>query len=75
MWYECIPSYAIMTICMSMPNVVLYGLNKLTQNGNAYSRCADERWDRFFIARDRAHTGSEYVCNGLETIPDEPQKK
>lgn len=31
MWYECIPSMAIITVCMSMGNVVAYAVNKLYQ--------------------------------------------
>lgn len=31
MWYECIPSMAIITVCLSMGNVVAWGVNKLAQ--------------------------------------------
>lgn len=31
MWYECIPSMAIITVCMSLGNVAAWGVNKLVQ--------------------------------------------
>lgn len=31
MWYECIPSMAIITVMMSMGNVAAYAVNKLYQ--------------------------------------------
>ncbi|XP_055319970.1 uncharacterized protein LOC129577261 [Sitodiplosis mosellana] len=74
MWYECIPSMAIITVALSMGNVAAYTVNKLYQ-GNAYNRIADEGWDRFLTRRDRALTGDEYKVNGLEVIADDPKQQ
>lgn len=37
MWYECFPSMAIITVAMSLPNIVAWGIHKVWQ-GNVSLR-------------------------------------
>lgn len=34
MWYECIPSMAIITVMLSLSNVVVWGVHKVGNGGN-----------------------------------------
>lgn len=70
MWFEVLPSAAIITVMLSIPGFAIFGLNKLTV-GNGYRRNMDERWERVMYQRDFRLTGNPYKCNGLESIPDE----
>ncbi|XP_058831903.1 NADH dehydrogenase [ubiquinone] 1 alpha subcomplex subunit 1 [Topomyia yanbarensis] len=69
MWFEILPSFAIVTVCLAVPGFGMYGLHKLVI-GNAYRRNTDQRWERVMYTRDTRLTGSPYKCNGLESIPD-----
>ncbi|XP_055532863.1 uncharacterized protein LOC129722983 [Wyeomyia smithii] len=69
MWFEIIPSFAIVTVVLSVPGFALYGLHKLTLD-NAYRRNMDQRWERIMYTRDVRLTGNPYKCNGLDSIPD-----
>lgn len=37
MWYECIPSMAIITVALSMGNVVCWGINKFAQGNVSWT--------------------------------------
>ncbi|XP_055840086.1 uncharacterized protein LOC129907759 [Episyrphus balteatus] len=69
MWFEIIPSAAIITIALSIPGYAMYGIHKLTL-GNAYRRNMDERFDRVMYQRDRRIMDNPYIMSGLESIPD-----
>ncbi|XP_030558603.1 uncharacterized protein LOC115761113 isoform X1 [Drosophila novamexicana] len=74
MWFEIIPSAAIITVALSVPIYAMYGLQKLTL-GNAYRRNMDERFDRVMYQRDFRLTNNPYIMNGLEEIEDEEEDK
>ncbi|KAK5638053.1 hypothetical protein RI129_012348 [Pyrocoelia pectoralis] len=69
MWYEIIPSAAVIVVALSLPHISAYGINKLLL-GNYYKRSLMERDNRFHYLRDRQLTFSPYKVNGLEVIPD-----
>uniref|UniRef100_A0A6B2EDG1 NADH dehydrogenase [ubiquinone] 1 alpha subcomplex subunit 1 n=1 Tax=Phlebotomus kandelakii TaxID=1109342 RepID=A0A6B2EDG1_9DIPT len=73
MWYEILPSFGIIMIATALPGYALYGIHKLVFN-NAFRRGTDERWDRMMYQRDFRLTRNPYLVNGLESIPDEPEK-
>ncbi|XP_069704124.1 NADH dehydrogenase [ubiquinone] 1 alpha subcomplex subunit 1 [Periplaneta americana] len=70
MWYEIIPSFAIITAALAIPGVLNYFEHKFVL-GNPYLRDKSYRWERFMYQRDGRLTGDPYKCNGLEAIPDE----
>ncbi|KAL9875425.1 uncharacterized protein LOC119641126 isoform X2 [Glossina fuscipes] len=69
MWFEILPSAAIITVALAIPIYATYGLHKLVL-GNPYRRNMDERFDRVMYLRDRRLTYNPYILNGLEKIPD-----
>ncbi|XP_055380116.1 uncharacterized protein LOC129611165 [Condylostylus longicornis] len=69
MWFEILPSAAIITVALSIPTFALYGINKLVL-GNGYRRNMDERFARVMYQRDVRLTVNPYIQNGLEAIPD-----
>ncbi|XP_015511544.1 NADH dehydrogenase [ubiquinone] 1 alpha subcomplex subunit 1 [Neodiprion pinetum] len=70
MWYEILPSYAIMTVAMAIPGYAMYFMNKAVL-GNPYKREMRYRWDRHLYMRDgRLTDGRPYEAPGLEAIPD-----
>ncbi|KAJ9587778.1 hypothetical protein L9F63_018804 [Diploptera punctata] len=70
MWYEIVPSFAIITVALAIPGLCNYFGHQLAF-GNPYLRDKTERWDRYMYQRDIRLTGNAYKCNGLESIPDE----
>ncbi|PSN55099.1 NADH dehydrogenase [ubiquinone] 1 alpha subcomplex subunit 1 [Blattella germanica] len=70
MWYEIIPSFAIITVALSVPGVLNYFGHKLVF-GNPYLRDKTFRFERYMYQRDGRLTGNPYKANGLEAIPDE----
>ncbi|XP_037952586.1 uncharacterized protein LOC119683056 [Teleopsis dalmanni] len=73
MWFEIIPSFAIIVGAMALPTYAMYGLNKLVF-GNGYRRNMDERFERHMYSRDYRLTNNPYKHNGLEVIGDEEEK-
>ncbi|XP_034476868.1 uncharacterized protein LOC117783536 [Drosophila innubila] len=73
MWFEILPSAAIITVALSVPIYAMYGLQKLTL-GNAYRRNMDDRFSRVMYQRDYRLTDNPYIMNGLHAIPDEGKK-
>lgn len=70
MWYEIIPSVAIVWGLLMIPPVATTGLNYLFFNGKTVAR----RWfghpeDFHGFLRDQRISGSEYVLKGLEGVP------
>ncbi|TDG44375.1 hypothetical protein AWZ03_009178 [Drosophila navojoa] len=72
MWFEILPSAAIITVALSVPIYAMYGLQKLTL-GNAYRRNMDERFDRVMYQRDFRLTNNPYIMNGLKEIQEEDE--
>ncbi|XP_037050798.1 uncharacterized protein LOC119084822 [Bradysia coprophila] len=70
MWFEIIPSFAIVSLALAAPGYAIYGLHKLAL-GNPYRRGMEERHNRMDYQRDRRLTANPYIQNGLEVIPDE----
>ncbi|KAL3187997.1 hypothetical protein MRX96_024344 [Rhipicephalus microplus] len=73
MWYEIIPSVAIIGVLMSVPNLTCKPLSWLF-DGKPYRRILHNVRDREDCMRDERLSGSIYKTIGLEGIPDEPQK-
>ncbi|CAG4953705.1 uncharacterized protein LOC123692750 [Colias croceus] len=69
MWYEIIPSFAIITAGLGVPGWALYHIHNLTL-GNHHKRSVDTFWQRRIYQRDMRITGSPYVVNGLDSLPD-----
>lgn len=70
MWFEVLPSAAIITVMLAIPGYAIFGLNKLCL-GNGYRRSMNQRWERVMYQRDFRLTGHPYKGNGLESIPDQ----
>ncbi|XP_049958452.1 uncharacterized protein LOC126474969 [Schistocerca serialis cubense] len=69
MWYEIIPSFAIIVGAMTVPTVAMYYVQKGI-SGNPYRRNLTNRWERLMYTRDMRLTGDAYKTKGLEAIPD-----
>ncbi|KAL5005531.1 hypothetical protein ScPMuIL_018987 [Solemya velum] len=71
MWYEILPSAAIVYACLTIPSYANWVMNKLFRNGHGCGRNWDASvhdWSMYL--RDRRITGSEYRAKGLESIPE-----
>ncbi|KAF6022037.1 hypothetical protein EB796_006018 [Bugula neritina] len=75
MWYEIIPSIAVVGTLIWLPQPIMWACNKLTMNGHVRSRdwCIDAHNHNLFY-RDYRLTGNNYVVNGLEVLDDAPAK-
>jgi len=72
MWYEILPSFALVFGCLLVPPYATGAMNYLLLNGKLMVRFWDEHPHDFHLyLRDRRITGSEYVPKGLEAIPDD----
>ena len=73
MWYEIIPSVAVVLTCIGAPAFINYATGYLiTRNGKGIPRNWNaHKLDFTAYLRDRHITGSEYIPRGLESIPDE----
>lgn len=63
MWYECIPSMAIITVCMSLPNVFAWGVHKLVQ-GNV-SQITSMKWPTEYTLTCLYNTMFCSMVNGM----------
>ncbi|CAG9761250.1 unnamed protein product [Ceutorhynchus assimilis] len=70
MWFEILPSFAIITVLMAMPHASAYVINKLVV-GNMYRRSLLNKEQKDQYLRDWRISGDAYVTHGLEAIPDE----
>ncbi|KDR13598.1 uncharacterized protein LOC110835271 [Zootermopsis nevadensis] len=70
MWFEIIPSFAIITVTLAIPPVVKH-FGHLLIFGNATIRDKTHVWEGFMFQRDERLTGDPYKAKGLEAIPDE----
>ncbi|KAK4315945.1 hypothetical protein Pmani_012857 [Petrolisthes manimaculis] len=72
MWYNILPSAAIVAGVLAVPAVVMAGLHKLYY-GNIYQRSLVQEWQRASYLRDERITGQGFRSAGLENIPDEEE--
>lgn len=71
MWYEVLPSVALVYVCLVIPPHAQWAINWLCLNGKTVARRWEEHPQDFQVyLRDRRLTGSEYKPRGLEAIPD-----
>uniref|UniRef100_A0A6M2E1Q6 NADH dehydrogenase [ubiquinone] 1 alpha subcomplex subunit 1 n=1 Tax=Xenopsylla cheopis TaxID=163159 RepID=A0A6M2E1Q6_XENCH len=70
MWFEILPSFAIIATALYIPSLASYHMHKLV-NGNPFLRDLGTRYQRRLYQRDEMLTKDPYVLNGLEVIPDE----
>lgn len=70
MWYEILPCYTIMTVCVGLPPVINYFVHKFFQNGNPYRRNREDPFGRIQYTRDLGLNGNTYILQGLECIPE-----
>uniref|UniRef100_A0A8R2HKZ6 NADH dehydrogenase [ubiquinone] 1 alpha subcomplex subunit 1 n=1 Tax=Bombyx mori TaxID=7091 RepID=A0A8R2HKZ6_BOMMO len=69
MWYEILPTVAIITASIGLPGWGLWWCHNYFL-GNHYRRSLTDRWSRALYQRDMRLTGNPYEVNGLEAIPD-----
>nr|BAN20403.1 unkown protein [Riptortus pedestris] len=71
MWYEILPSMAILSVVVTIPPVFNYVFQKLIQKGNPYRRdIYSSAFNLKNFQRDKVLTGNPYIQKGLESIPD-----
>uniref|UniRef100_Q6QVL6 NADH dehydrogenase [ubiquinone] 1 alpha subcomplex subunit 1 n=1 Tax=Ornithodoros moubata TaxID=6938 RepID=Q6QVL6_ORNMO len=74
MWYEILPSAAVIAVCMSIPNFISPYINRLWE-GKPYRRCIVDDWHIDMLKRDERISGIDgYQTVGLDNLPDEPPK-
>lgn len=69
MWFEILPSAAIMFVGAALPHATMYVVHRLAL-GNSYRRDLTSLRQRGSYLRDWRLTGNPYKCNGLEVIPE-----
>ncbi|KAM7000061.1 NADH dehydrogenase [ubiquinone] 1 alpha subcomplex subunit 1 [Tautogolabrus adspersus] len=69
MWYEILPGFAIMTVCLIIPGVATAQIHKFT-NGGKEKRIARVPWQWYLMERDKrlSGTGKHFESKGLENI-------
>ncbi|KPP63235.1 NADH dehydrogenase 1 alpha subcomplex subunit 1-like [Scleropages formosus] len=69
MWYEILPSFAAMTVCLFIPGIATAQLHKLS-NGGKEKRIARVPYQYYLMERDKrvSGVGKHYVSKGLENI-------
>ncbi|XP_048032052.1 NADH dehydrogenase [ubiquinone] 1 alpha subcomplex subunit 1 [Megalobrama amblycephala] len=69
MWYEILPGFAIMTVCLIIPGVATAQIQKFT-NGGKEKRIARVPYHWYLMERDKRVSGSgeHYRAKGLENI-------
>ncbi|KAK4878125.1 hypothetical protein RN001_010631 [Aquatica leii] len=70
MWYEIIPTAAIIYVALSFPHYSAYVINKVVV-GNMFRRSLYEKKERLSYLRDTRLSGNPYKVVSLEQIPDE----
>ncbi|XP_078694981.1 NADH dehydrogenase [ubiquinone] 1 alpha subcomplex subunit 1-like [Branchiostoma floridae x Branchiostoma belcheri] len=74
MWYEILPGFGIIVVCLCVPGFVTPRIQKFQNNGKL-KRVAKDWNEWWMMSRDYRLTGSHYIGRGLEAIPDKPSKK
>ncbi|XP_062380457.1 NADH dehydrogenase [ubiquinone] 1 alpha subcomplex subunit 1 [Sardina pilchardus] len=69
MWYEIIPGFAVMTVCLMIPGIATNLIHKVT-NGYKEKRVARNPYQWYLMQRDArlSGTGQYYKSKGLENI-------
>ncbi|XP_059378311.1 NADH dehydrogenase [ubiquinone] 1 alpha subcomplex subunit 1-like [Carassius carassius] len=69
MWYEILPGFAVMTVCLMIPGIATAQIQKFT-NGGKEKRIVRVPYHWYLMERDRrvAGTGAHYHAKGLENI-------
>ncbi|KTF80965.1 hypothetical protein cypCar_00007955 [Cyprinus carpio] len=69
MWYEILPGFAIMTVCLMIPGIATAQIQKFT-NGGKEKRIVRVPYHWYLVERDRrvSGTGAHYHAKGLENI-------
>ncbi|XP_026081231.1 NADH dehydrogenase [ubiquinone] 1 alpha subcomplex subunit 1-like [Carassius auratus] len=69
MWYEILPGFAVMTVCLMIPGIATAQIQKFT-NGGKEKRIARVPYHWYLMERDRrvSGTGAHYHAKGLENI-------
>ncbi|XP_003970602.1 NADH dehydrogenase [ubiquinone] 1 alpha subcomplex subunit 1 [Takifugu rubripes] len=69
MWYEILPGFAIMTVCLAIPGIATAQIHKFT-NGGKEKRTARIPWQWHLMERDKrvSASGKYYKSKGLENI-------
>ncbi|XP_028316283.1 NADH dehydrogenase [ubiquinone] 1 alpha subcomplex subunit 1 [Gouania willdenowi] len=69
MWYEILPSFGLMTVCLIIPGIATMQIHKFT-NGGKEKRVARYPWQWNLMERDRrvSGTGRYFDSRGLENI-------
>ncbi|KAK2588704.1 hypothetical protein KPH14_001594 [Odynerus spinipes] len=71
MWYEILPTVAIIMAGVGLPNVMIY-INQFAF-GNPLRRTLEDPWNRRMFHRDTCLTDNPWAASaqGLKNIPDE----
>ncbi|KAL1262095.1 hypothetical protein QQF64_007360 [Cirrhinus molitorella] len=69
MWYEILPGFAIMTVCLMIPGIATAQIQKFT-NGGKEKRIVRVPYHWYLMERDKRISGSgaHYHAKGLENI-------
>ncbi|RXN07399.1 NADH dehydrogenase [ubiquinone] 1 alpha subcomplex subunit 1 [Labeo rohita] len=80
MWYEILPGFAIMTVCLMIPGIATAQIQKFTNGGKQvhliHFCCIQEKriirvpYHWYLMERDKriSGTGAHYHAKGLENI-------
>ncbi|XP_069798910.1 NADH dehydrogenase [ubiquinone] 1 alpha subcomplex subunit 1 [Dendropsophus ebraccatus] len=69
MWYEILPGFAIMTVCLMIPGLATLHLNRFAHGGKD-KRIALLPYQWYLLQRDKRVSGEQlyYKSKGLENI-------
>ncbi|KAL2077228.1 hypothetical protein ACEWY4_026732 [Coilia grayii] len=70
MWYEILPGFGIMTVCLMVPGIATTYIHRFTNGGKA-KRTTRSPYYCYLLERDKrvSGTGAHYHSKGLENIP------
>ncbi|XP_063046523.1 NADH dehydrogenase [ubiquinone] 1 alpha subcomplex subunit 1 [Engraulis encrasicolus] len=69
MWYEILPGFGIMTVCLMIPGIATTYIHRFT-NGGKNKRVTRAAYYCYLLERDKrvSGTGVHYESKGLENI-------
>ncbi|KAL4631593.1 NADH dehydrogenase ubiquinone 1 alpha subcomplex subunit 1 [Arapaima gigas] len=69
MWFEILPSFAAVAVCLMIPGIAMAHMNRLT-NGGKEKRITSYSYQYYLMERDKrvSGVGKYYVSKGLENI-------
>ncbi|CAH1375466.1 unnamed protein product [Tenebrio molitor] len=71
MWYQIIPGFMIIAVCLAVPHYIAYPMNWLV-TGHMYRRSIMDKHEALQYLRD-LRLEDPYKIKGLENIPDEDE--